>query len=442
MSLRWKIALAMAGIAAVATLAVGLVSYRVTRDRLFTEVDRSLVAIDRPIDDRRFGVDTRLPDRGPLSGLVGQIVRLDGTVAQSTFPEPVPLSEHELAVVGANRRSVFSTVTTSEGDFRVRTVGLPRGAVQVGRSLDETERVLTTLRNRTLVLMALVVAAATTAGLWLAARVTASLRRLTVAAEHVEATGRLDVTVSPEGDDEVARLGSAFDRMLAALARSRDEQQRLVQDAGHELRTPLTSLRTNVGMLQRYPELGDDDRRAIIADLRAETEELSDLVNEIVAVASGETSDEPRERFDLAEVAAELAERYHRRTGREFRVAATPSIVVAQRSSVQRAISCLLDNAHKFDVGDGAIEITVGAGAVEVGDRGVGIPEADLAYVFDRFHRSDEARRLPGSGLGLAIVREVANRHGGEAWASNRAGGGATVGFRLPVVEPRQAAGG
>ena len=88
---------------------------------------------------------------------------------------------------------------------------------------------------------------------WLIARqVTRRLVRLTGAAEQVAATGRLDVAVPVEGTDEAGRLGAAFNEMLAALARSKDDQQRLVQDAGHELRTPLTSLRTNISVLRRY----------------------------------------------------------------------------------------------------------------------------------------------------------------------------------------------
>ncbi len=431
MSLRWKVALAMALMVSIATVAVGAISYRSTRARLYAEVDRSLTALDRPINDRRLDIDTRLPDQGPLSGLVGQIILPDGTVSQSTFPEPVTPSDAELSVVGSNRRSVFTTVQTSQGEYRVRTIGFPRGAVQVGRSLDETNRLLRSLRARTLLLVLFVAAAAIGAGLWIAGRVTASLRRLTSAAEHVEATGRLDVQIDEDGNDEVARLGSAFERMLAALARSKDDQQRLVQDAGHELRTPLTSLRTNVETLQRYPDLGDADRAAILGDLHAETEELTELVNEIIVVASGGSSEEPPESFDLAAVVTDVAARYERRTGRRIDIDATSSIVVAQRSSVQRAISCLLDNARKFDDTGGRIEVTVESGAVTVSDRGIGIPEADLAHVFDRFYRSDEARSMSGSGLGLAIVSEVARRHGGEAWALNRDGGGATVGFRL-----------
>ena len=440
MSLRWKIALAMALMVSLTTIVVGTISYRTTRDRLYAEVDRSLVEVDRRLDDRRFGIDTPLPDQGPLSGLVGQVVLRDGTVSQSTFPSPIELSEIELSVVGTSRLSVFSTVQTPQGDYRVRTIGFPRGAVQVGRPLDETDRLLEALRVRTLLLVVLVGSAAIAAGLWIAGRVTASLRRLTIAAEHVETTGRLDVEVAEHGQDEVGRLSSAFDRMLGALARSQEDQRRLVQDAGHELRTPLTSLRTNLDTLQRYPDLGDADRTAILGDLHAETEELTELVNEIIAVASGAASDESRESFDLAAVTADVAARYERRTGRAIRLDATTSMVVAHRSGVQRAISCLLDNARKFDESAGPIEVTVGGGAVAVSDRGNGIPEADVDRVFDRFYRADQARTMSGSGLGLAIVREVATSHGGDVWAENRDGGGATVGFRLAVEPDRTGA--
>ena len=440
MSLRWKIALAMALMVSLTTIAVGAVGYRSTRALLYAEVDRSLLDIDGRIDERRFDLDTRLPARGPLPGFVAQIIRPDGSVGQSTFPEPIALTDRQIDIVGTNRRSVFSTVETSVGDYRVRTIGLPRGAVQVGRSLDETDRLLQSLRTRTLLLVVLVAAAAIIVGLWIAGRVTASLRRLTSAAEHVETTGRLDIKTfdadhDRAGTDEVGRLSIAFDRMLGALARSKQEQHRLVQDAGHELRTPLTSLRTNLDTLQRFGNLSDGDRDEIISDLHAETEELTELVNEIITVAGGESSQEPTEPFDLAALVTDVAARYERRTERPIQIETTSSMVVAQRSSVQRAVSCLLDNAGKFDQTGGPIEIVVIDGTVTVSDRGIGIPDADLSRIFDRFYRSDEARTMAGSGLGLSIVREVAERHGGAVWAANRRDRGATVGFRLTVDE-------
>ncbi len=180
--------------------------------------------------------------------------------------------------------------------------------------------------------------------------------------------------------------------------------------------------------------MSDADREAILVDLHAETGELSALVDEVVALGSGTEADEPPSTFDLAVLVGELAERFERRTSRSFVVSSEPSPITAQRSGVQRAVSCLMENATKFDQSGGSIDVTVGPGTVTVADRGIGIAEADLTMVFDRFHRSDEARTMPGSGLGLSIVREVARRHGGEAFASNRDGGGAVVGFRLGPV--------
>ena len=431
MSLRWKFSLALAAIVAVTAIAFGTVSYRSTRDQLYDEIDRSLLSIDGRLIGQQ-GV----PDRGPLVGFDAQIVLLDGSIAGTTFPTEIPVSDADTALLGARGTSAFSTVETEDGIYRVRTIGVPRGAVQIGRSLDETERILANLRVRTLLIAGLVSTAAIALGLWISGRATASLRRLTAAAEHVESTGRLDIAVGEEGGDEVGRLGVAFDRMLAALARSKDEQRRLVQDAGHELRTPLTSLRTNLDTLRRYPGLSDADRSSIVDDLHAETRELTSLVDEVVAVATGGSRDEPATSFDLLEVAAEQAERYARRTGRDVEVDGTSSVVTAQRSGVQRAISCLLENATKFDTTGGTIEITVGDDTVTVLDRGSGIPEGDLDRVFDRFHRADAARTMPGSGLGLSIVREVARQHGGDAFASNRPGGGASVGFRLGRLPP------
>jgi two-component system sensor histidine kinase MprB len=78
----------------------------------------------------------------------------------------------------------------------------------------------------------------------------------------------------------------------------------------------------------------------------------------------------------------------------------------------------LLDNARKWSPPGSVVEVAVADGEVVVRDEGPGIDSADLPYVFDRFYRSADARRLPGSGLGLAIVRQVAEMHGGAVWAA------------------------
>jgi len=432
-SLRWKIALALAGLTFVASAVVGAAVYRVTKDRLLTEIDRSLADVNPRPGRGPFEFD-QLGDRGPLRGFEAQLVLTDGTVAETTFESAVSsndLVDAAASVAGRPGISTYDTVAVNGDDYRVRTVGIPRGSFQVARSLDETQRILRGLRARTIALALIVAGVAAAVGVLIANSVTGPLRRLTAAAEHVGTTGRLDAPVGTAGDDEVGRLSSAFDRMLGALASSREQQRRLVQDAGHELRTPLTSIRTNLDVMRRHPDLSATDREAVVADIHAEVEQLTELVDEIVAVSVGDIVDEPREPLDLAELATDVAARYQRRSGRDIVVVAEPTPVVAQRAAVQRALSCLLDNATKFDPSGAPIEVSVRDRGIAVADRGMGIPDNELALVFERFHRTDEARAMPGSGLGLSIVRDVAERHGGSVFARNRDGGGAVVGFRL-----------
>jgi len=430
MSLRWKIAIAVGAMAALAALAIGLLTYRAARDRMYAEIDVSLteaVALVRG-DDRLPNWDPRGP--GPAFYQT-QVLRPDGSVQFSTSPAWEP-DEAARSVVGRPRRSVVDTVTIGSTRYRVRTTGLSDGAVQVARPLTEVDRVLQSFRTRIIVLVLLVTAAATLLGSLIAAGVTATLRRLTSAADTVRTTGRFDVSVPTAGNDEVSRLGSAFGSMLESLDRSRAEQQRLVQDAGHELRTPLTSLRTNLDVLRRHPYLPDGERSQIIADLHTEVEEMVDIVDEIVTVAAGVATDEVPAEFSLGDATRRVVERFARRTGRHFDIIADESPVRAQESAIERAISNLLDNAAKFDVSGTPIEVRVADGVVTVMDRGPGIPPDELGFVFERFHRATAAQALPGSGLGLSIVRDVVTRNGGSVHAANREGGGAVIGFRLP----------
>ena len=297
-------------------------------------------------------------------------------------------------------RRVRRDVTIDGERYRMLTAGLPSGgAVQAARNLAETDRLLDSLRNRILVAVALVVAAAAGLG-WLVARqITRRLVRLTGTAEQVAATGRLDVPVPVDGTDEAGRLGAAFNEMLAALARSKDDQQRLVQDAGHELRTPLTSLRTNISVLRRHDRLAPDTMAKVLDDLDGEARELTDLTNELVELATDRRGDEPSSELSLGALAERVAARAARRTGRRVVVDADAGVVTGRPLMLERAITNLVDNAAKFDEGGEApIEVVVRQGSVEVLDRGPGIAPADLPHLFDRFYRAAEARGRPGSG--------------------------------------------
>ena len=439
-SLRLKIAVAMAVLVLVATSVVGAISYRSTSARLIAEVDDSISEATTLLvgrgDDNRF----RIPARGLLGIYLVRVLNVRAETVNSSFEVDLPVSDAALSVVGVNRGFDQSTVEFGSERFRVHTVGRDAGAVQVARSLGETDRVLRDVQRRTALFVLVVSSLAAAVGWLLASTVAAPLRRLTRAASEVEQSGDLNVALPEPGKDEVGRLGSAFGSMLGALQRSRGEQQRLVQDAGHELRTPLTSLRTNLAVLRRHPDMEPDMQERILGDLDSEVGELTELVNELVAVASGELADQPPQDLRLAEVARRVAARVGRRRERSVVVevgvrVGEEATVFAPLAGIERAITNLVENAAKFDQSDAEIRVEVDGGRLMVIDHGPGIPEDDLSLVFDRFHRATASRTLPGSGLGLAIVREIVERHRGTVSAVNRPGGGASVGFELPVQD-------
>ncbi|MFM7063561.1 MAG: ATP-binding protein [Actinomycetes bacterium] len=455
MSLRTKIVAALVLLSFVATGAIGALSYRATSRGLSSQVDQSVTAtsvdLARRVAARRGpGGDRDDRDRGPgpvppifsrpgderFGLLRTQFVSARGRVVGAPDAARLPVDDEDLEVAAQllPGRTQLRDVEVDDDDYRMATtsVGRGRGAVQVARSLDENQELLDRLRNRILLSVLVVVLAAAAAGWIIATSLTDRLRRLTGVAEEVAGTGRLDVEVPAVGEDGAGRLAGALNEMLASLRQAEDDQQRLVQDAGHELKTPLTSLRTNVDVLSRYPDLPADQRTRLLQDLEGETRELTDLVNELVALANGRRLDEAPQRVRLGDVAAPVVERARRRTGREITLVADGTERTVRVAAIERAVSNLVDNATKFDASDGPVEVEVVGGRLTVRDRGPGIDPSEGTRLFDRFYRSDAARSQPGSGLGLAIVADVVRRHGGTVFAQPREGGGAEVGFVLP----------
>ena len=447
MSLRTKLALSLAALAAFATIVVGSAGYLSTRNVLERELDASLNLAARRIEavglagalaDDEGGRPVGRGERGFQQILV-QVIDTDGRLVVEPRGGALPIDDVDLAVAsGSSRRTTARRDVEVDGEpYRMLTVALrerdssPAGAAQLARSLVETASALRSIRNRTLVLVVLLSTLAALIGVVVARQVTRRLVHLTDVADEVAASGRLDTPVPVDGDDETGRLGRAFQTMLTSLARSRRAQHELVQDAGHELRTPLTSLRTNVEVMQRFDELSPASRERLLADLRSETRELSSLVDELVALATDQASQEVPELVRIDEVAERVAERARRRSGRAITVMADDSVVLVRPQALERALTNLVGNAVKFS--DGPVDVHVGGGRIEVLDRGPGIAPVDLPRIFDRFYRSDASRALPGSGLGLAIVRDMAEQHGGSVFAGNRAGGGAAIGIVLPL---------
>ncbi|MEM8705584.1 MAG: HAMP domain-containing sensor histidine kinase [Actinomycetota bacterium] len=324
-----------------------------------------------------------------------------------------------------------------DGDrARIVTIAANDVFVQLARPLGEIDQSLDDLTDRIVLISIGAVLIAAAAGWFISGGTVAPIRRLTDAAERVAETGDLDQPVDGSGGAEVGRLAGSFNSMLQALSASRRQQHQLVMDASHELRTPLASLQTNVDVLRSGREIPDDMRAAIVDDISAEVGELSDLVAELVDLATDVSTDEDPVPVELAELAGPVVDRQARRTDRPIELQLVGRAVVEARpQAVSRAIRNLVENAAKFSPGDTSITVVVDRGSVTVLDAGPGIPAEDRTKVFDRFHRVEATRTMPGSGLGLAIVKQVAEAHGGTVSIGESPSGGAAVGFTIPTVD-------
>jgi two-component system sensor histidine kinase MprB len=263
------------------------------------------------------------------------------------------------------------------------------------------------------------------------------VRRLTETTEAVTETRDLSQRIesTSTGEDELGRLATSFNTMLAALEDSSRAQRQLVADASHELRTPLTSLKTNIEVLARGSELTPETREQLLHDLVEQIDEMTALIGELIELAREARPDavvEPARDVRLDLVAADAIERTRRnRPGIEFESDLDESIVYGAPSTIERAVANLLDNAAKWSPPGGQVEVAVQQGELSVRDHGPGISDEDLPYVFDRFYRSRTARGLPGSGLGLAIVKQVAEAQGGSVVAERPEDGGTLMRLRL-----------
>lgn len=457
MSLRVRIALISASAVAIAIAIAALVTYHTTKTQLLDEVDASLhdrLAAFQEIEDlsrvedlfelgRALGLGSRA--YGPFSrgdsgfdAIFFQYWPTDapGALTDYTLEEGgLPIGEPEQAVYNGTVEWTLRTVPMKGDNLRMLTATIPTGTVQVARSLAEVDRSLDGLAAVLKFAAVVGIVLAGAVGYLVSRGAARPIGQLAEAAEHVAETQELASRIDVSRTDEVGRLAESFNKMLAALESSREQQRRLVNDAGHELRTPLTAIRTNVELLGRMDNIPADERAQMIADIESEIQELSGLVAELVNLAAapqaGTTISEP---VALADVVDRVIDKYRRRTGLRIDVSTDNSVVCGRAGDIERAVSNLIDNAVKWSPDDQPVIVTVDRGKVTVTDRGPGIDEADRPHIFNRFYRATQARSKPGSGLGLSIVAKVAEDSGGETFVEDSAIG-AVVGFRLPLVD-------
>lgn len=445
MSIRRRITVASATAVAVTVVLMSVGAFIAARQQLLGPIDDSLLARSADLT----GASSEVNRRGPGGNLGNLLFRpgagdFDSVYYQLIFPDGAVLNVGEDALV----LPAPDADAVAQGDPTLNDIWVDGVHLRMVTSVDESIGVIVqiarplTEADETLRDLAWMLALGSLAGIAFAALLGMLVSRnavkpiedlrLDVAA--IADTQQLGDRIDVEGDDEVAELASAFNDLLAQLETARAQQVRLVRDAGHELRTPLTALRMNLEVLQRH-EVPKDERDVMIGAAHAEVEELSDLVTEIVDLATDRYEEEPLSDVSLEELVESVAERLERRNGRQVEMSSDASVVHGRPEALERAVANILANADKWSPDGQPISVEIIDGSVTVIDAGPGIPDSDLPHVFERFYRADTARTTPGSGLGLSIVDQIVSDHDGTVFARNADNGsGAVVGFSLPVV--------
>jgi signal transduction histidine kinase len=332
------------------------------------------------------------------------------------------------------------------GDRAVRAVAVPvrdrKTHTIVGASLAWQESDWIAKFDRTAVAgMAIVAAiilaiAVLLAGL-LARRALAPLDRMSLLAAEIEARD-LSRRLNVAGNDELARLCAAFDRMLDRLEAAFARQGRFTADASHELRAPLSVIRAEADLALRKERDSGEYKRSLQA-IADEADRIEELVEALLLTARADAGAIDRCDVDLPAVCRAIVERMDasaRARNVALRVTgARNANISADPESLQRALTAIVHNAIAWARPSGAAEIEIvgSAGTIEavVRDDGPGFSAEGLQHAFERFWRGDPARRRGSTGLGLAIARVLVEANGGTIALANRPGGGAEVRLRF-----------
>jgi two-component system sensor histidine kinase MprB len=444
-TIRRRIALVSAGAVAVTVVVVSILAFVGANRQIMNEIDESLLSRAQIIENVPVGVippgfndfatgqgGNVRPGRADFDSTFYQVILPDGTTVNAGV-EGVVLPSPDAEDVDRSEPSL-RTVRIDDLSLRVVTVyhGETGAIVQLARPLTEARATLTGFAAVLAVGSALGIAVAAGLGLLVARSALKPIDELRGSITDIASSASLSDRVNVTGSDEIAEVAVAFNELLAEIEASKNDQVRLVRDAGHELRTPLTALRTNLEILQRH-DVSPDERATMIDAAHSEVAELSALVAEVVDLATDRYEEESATEVRLSEVAEEIVERARRRNGREVTIDDDGSVVTVKRDAIERAISNIVVNADKWSPEGELILVEIESGGVTVTDSGPGFDERDVDHVFERFYRSSEARSMPGSGLGLSIVAQIIDDHGGTVFARNRSDGpGAVVGFKLP----------
>jgi len=292
----------------------------------------------------------------------------------------------------------------------------------------------------------LLVVLASLLGYWLSGRALAPVNRIIRSAEQIglqNLSQRLEV---PKAADELQRLTVTLNAMLERIESSVKRIRQFTANASHDLRTPLSLIRTHAELALRRTRTESEYRESLTRILCV-SEETTQLVEALLTLARADAAAAHLHFVEidvtplLQKISCQISILANS-AGLSFtsHVAAEPLFLRGDPAALESLLLAILDNALKYTPTGGTVQIRSFAlqeeVAIEVEDTGVGIASEDVARIFDRFFRADQARsrEVPGSGLGLSIARWIAEIHHGRIEVQSQLGAGSIFRVILPLL--------
>lgn len=355
-----------------------------------------------------------------------QLLAADGSVVEQVGDvrgEAIDLAE--LQSISVDPSWSESSIPGIDGPARLLSVALddPSGHVLVvGQALVNRDDSLRDVRTSFIFGGPIAVLIASLLGYTLARVGFAPVEAIRRSAAEMSLTGGGRRLPMPKARDEIYRLATTLNEMIARLDAAFERERRFVADASHELRTPIAVVKTELEaaiLAVGNPELLYDSLRAAIDECDA----LAQLADDLLVIARESQDGLPikREPIAVRQLFNNVRNRFVDRADRHERDieidAVEDLIVAADPIRLQQALSNLVDNALRHGGGTITLRATSDGGAtvLDVLDEGNGFDSDIAGQAFERFTRSERARTRTGAGLGLAIVHTIAAAHDGSA---------------------------
>jgi signal transduction histidine kinase len=296
------------------------------------------------------------------------------------------------------------------------------------------------IRNFLLIGMLLIISLLILIGRKMTNRIVQPIKQMEKIAKEI-AQGDFSIRLAVNGEDEIASLGKSINVMSSNLEEVDRNRREFLGNVSHELRTPISYLK---GYSEALGE-GIITPEKYVEITRKETDRMNQLVHDLLDLAQLEGDSYPisKEPIIFSELVKDVWNRFEWKRNEKILVTEfnldEEVVVNGDHGRLDQVVDNLLSNAIKYTHEKGKIKISVlqenTLGVLIIEDEGIGIPEEDLPFIFERFYRVEKARtrKSGGTGLGLSIVQKIVHKHNGEVIVDSQLGKGTVVKVKIPL---------